>query len=251
MPDLDFFELDGQAGIDASMDTDKNLKTKMVSIYEIAFNPLNNMQDTEEDLALYAENIYQEGGVRSPLNVYVHREDGKRYRLLGGYRRLNALLINAKRYPDAQKYVSVIIEPAPVDELDEEIKILELNEHRNLDDEQTKRLVERYLRVYRELESRNQKPEGQVRNWIAMKMSIGQKRAEKYIHEIEGRKRKPSEKKQEAQKSKECFYDDLRHHVEKIVGTKVKITGKSISFAYTDENDMNRILEILGLLYDE
>ena len=96
--------------------------------------------------------------------------------LLGGDRCLHALLINAEKYDDAQKMVPVIIERKPIDEVEEELKILELNEHRSLTAEKEKKLVGRYLKIYRELEARGEKPRGQVRKWIASKMNIGEKK---------------------------------------------------------------------------
>ena len=181
---------EGYTPSDSFIDTDKELKTKMVSIYDIAFNPLNDQGDTPEELEDFAEVIYEEGLVRSPLNVYKKlQSDGKKYVLLGGDRRLHALLLNAKKYPDSQKMISIVIEPVPQDEVEEELKILELNEHRALTPEREKKLVKRYLRIFRSLEERGEKPKGQVRKWIAARMNIGEKKAEKYIHEIEGYQR--------------------------------------------------------------
>ena len=181
---------EGYTPTDSFIDTDKELKTKMVSIYDIAFNPLNDQGDTPEELEEFADVIYEEGLVRSPLNVYKKlQEDGKKYVLLGGDRRLHALLLNAKKYSDSQKMISIVIEPAPKDEVEEELKILELNEHRALTPEREKKLVKRYLRIFRSLEGRGEKPKGQVRKWIAARMNIGEKKTEKYIHEIEGYKR--------------------------------------------------------------
>ena len=164
---------------DSFVDREKDLPTKMVSIYEIAFNPMNNQGDTQEELEEFAEVIYEEGQIRSPLNVYKKIQGDKKYMLLGGDRRLHALLINAEKYQDTQKLVPVIVEKAPTDEIEEEMKILELNEHRALTPEREKNLVGRYLRIYRKLEERGLKPKGQVRKWIAQKMNIGEKKAEK------------------------------------------------------------------------
>ena len=56
--------------VDHFMDQDKDLPTRMVSIYDIEFNPLNDQGDTQEELEKFAEVLHEEGQIRSPLNVY-------------------------------------------------------------------------------------------------------------------------------------------------------------------------------------
>lgn len=227
---------------------DERTSAKIVSIYEISFNEMNNMNDTEEEIEIFAESIYQAGGVRSPLNVYSYRgEPGKKYKLLGGDRRLRALLLNSRRYPDAQQTVTVILEPVPADELEEEEKILELNENRKLDDNQKRKLCERYLHLYRNLEQAGRKPKGQLRDWMAMKMSIGIKKAEALIHDIEGMKRKKSDETLKEREKLNLFREDLRTHIQNVVQTKVKVTSKSVTFSYSGDEDLQRLLDVLGL----
>ena len=238
---------------DSFVDRTKELPTKMVSIYDIAFNPMNNQGDTEEELEQFAEAIHEEGQIRSPLNVYKKVQGDKKYMLLGGDRRLHALLINAEKYEDTQKLVPVIVEKAPMDELEEEIKILELNEHRALTPEREKNLVGRYLRIYRKLEERGQKPNGQVRQWIANKLNIGEKKAEKYIHEIEGYTRnvKKKEEKQSA------FNEEEKIKIKRVIknmsddlGCKVKITDKKIEIEHKGMEDLMSIFDLLGISED-
>lgn len=239
---------------DSFVDREKDLPTKMVSIYEIAFNPMNNQGDTQEELEEFAEVIYEEGQIRSPLNVYKKIQGDKKYMLLGGDRRLHALLINAEKYQDTQKLVPVIVEKAPTDEIEEEMKILELNEHRALTPEREKNLVGRYLRIYRKLEERGLKPKGQVRKWIAQKMNIGEKKAEKYIHELEGYSR--SVKKKE-EKPNSVFTAKEKDQVKTIIknmsddlGCKVKITDKKLEIEHNGMEDLASIFELLGITPD-
>ena len=237
---------EGYTPTDSFVDQDKELKTKLVSIYDVAFNPLNDQGDTEEELEEFAEVIHEEGMVRSPLNVYKQiQPDGKKYMLLGGDRRLHALLINAKKYPEAQKMVSIVIEQKPKDEIEEELKILELNEHRALSGEQEKRLAGRYLRLYRDLEKKNQKPEGQIRKWIANRMNIGEKKAEKYIHEIEGYSKPRKEKKEKTPK------EEMLEICSKLLGyelnKKVMISEKyKVSIQCKSKEELLEMLDALG-----
>ena len=148
------FNDNGYNTVDSFVDRTKELPTKNVSIYEIDFNPLNDANDSEEDKIENAEKIHEQGMVYTPLHVYrnkSHRHGSdKKYMLLGGHFRLDALLRNAELYPDAQKMVPVIVLPTP------------------------------------------EKPKGiQKRKWIAQRLGnrIGEKKVEKFIHEIEGYER--------------------------------------------------------------
>lgn len=245
---LDDFKDDQFNSVTSFADQDKELPTKLVSIYDIEFNPLNDQGDTQEELEEFAEVLYEEKQIRSPLNVYRTIHGTKKYMLLGGDRRLHALLINAGKYDDAQKMVPVIIERKPIDEVEEELKILELNEHRSLTAEKEKKLVGRYLKIYRELEARGEKPRGQVRKWIASKMNIGEKKAEKYIHEIEGYQRKIENKKSnctpfaDAERLKK-IQDVFEHEL----STKVKISSKGVVSIYPkDINELEQLMDVLG-----
>lgn len=255
--------------VDHFMDQDKDLPTRMVSIYDIEFNPLNDQGDTQEELEEFAEVLHEEEQIRSPLNVYRIKDNPSfKFRLLGGDRRLHALLINAEKYEEAQRMVPVIIEKRPDNQIEEEQKILELNEHRTLTPEKQKRLVGRYLRIYRELEKEGKKPRGQVRKWIAAKMNIGEKKAEKYIHEIEGYKRKKiddlveevnaageTQIEEDVMPSAETEHrKNIIENMKEVLGRKVKINGTFLMIQYSEKkNDPNddfySVLNALG--FDE
>ena len=248
---------------DNFIDQSKELPTRMVSIYDIELNELNPLQDSEEAITEFADAIYEEGQIRSPLNVYRNKEgSGKKYRLLGGHRRLRALLLNAERYGDAQKMVPVIIEKNSSDEIEEKMKILELNEHRSLTPEQEKIIVREYLNVYRQLESNGQKPKGQVRKWIASRMNIGEKKAEKYIHELEGYRRKRNEDPEgsdvgtnEENNSETVLQSAEKEHRKEIIkkisdyfGWKVKDNGSSICIKYKNNKNEDGFYSVLNIL---
>lgn len=190
------FKDNGYNTVDSFVDRTKELPAKNVSIYEIDFNPLNDANDSEEDKIENAEKIHEQGMIYSPLNVYrnkSHRHNGeKKYMLLGGHFRLDALLRNAELYPDAQKMVPVVVLPEPENETKELEMILLLNEFRPLSDEDIKRKVGLYLKVWNGKAEAGEKPKGiQKRKWIAQRLGIriGEKAVEKFIHEIEGYQR--------------------------------------------------------------
>ena len=88
--------------------------------------------------------------------------------------------------------VPVIVLPDPENETKELEMILLLNEVRPLQDEDYKRKVELYLKVWNGKAEAGEKPKGiQKRKWIAQRLGnrIGEKKVEKFIHEIEGYER--------------------------------------------------------------
>lgn len=57
---LDDFKDDQFNSVTSFADQDKELPTKLVSIYDIEFNPLNDQGDTQEELEEFAEVLYEE-----------------------------------------------------------------------------------------------------------------------------------------------------------------------------------------------
>ena len=61
---LDDFKDDQFNSVTSFADQDKELPTKLVSIYDIEFNPLNDQGDTQEELEEFAEVLYEEKQIR-------------------------------------------------------------------------------------------------------------------------------------------------------------------------------------------
>ena len=270
------FNDNGYNTVDSFVDRTKELPTKNVSIYEIDFNPLNDANDSEEDKIENAEKIHEQGMIFSPLNVYrnsSNRHNGKKkYMLLGGHFRLDALLRNAEMYPDAQKMVPVVVLPEPENETKELEIILLLNEVRPLSDEDIKRKVKLYLKVWNGKAEAGEKPRGiQKRKWIAQRLGIriGEHAVDKYIHEIEGyqRKRKVDQQSEIEQliidaNMTEPVKEDNESSVDKedrkrvvknlkeTMGRSVKIQNGWLCFQFSDKSkktdDFYSILNILG-----
>ncbi len=75
------------------------------------------------------------------------------------------------------------------------------------------------------------------------KMSV--REVENYVRELNGGGRKKNKKQ------KDAMITDLENRLSSKLATRVVVSGKTISFHYTDTDDLNRILEILGCLEEE
>ena len=77
-----------------------------------------------------------------------------------------------------------------------------------------------------------------------VKEGLSVKELEKLCSE---KKKKPNKKKE---KKKDPFVADVIDRLQKKFGTKVEIKNKALSISYTDNDDLNRILEIIGVIED-
>ena len=77
-----------------------------------------------------------------------------------------------------------------------------------------------------------------------VKEGLSVKELEKLCSE---KKKKPNKKKE---KKKDPFVADVIDRLQKKFGTKVEIKNKALSISYTDNEDLNRILEIIGVIED-
>ncbi len=70
----------------------------------------------------------------------------------------------------------------------------------------------------------------------------------KELEKLCSEKKKKLNKKKE--KKKDPFVADVIDRLQKKFGTKVEIKNKALSISYTDNEDLNRILEIIGVIED-
>ena len=70
----------------------------------------------------------------------------------------------------------------------------------------------------------------------------------KELEKLCSEKKKKLNKKKE--KKKDPFVADVIDRLQKKFGTKVEIKNKALSISYTDNDDLNRILEIIGVIED-
>ena len=59
---------------------------------------------------------------------------------------------------------------------------------------------------------------------------------------------RPAATAKPAAKKPDPFIRDIEKRMKEKYGAPVKITDKAISISYTDVNDLNRLLEILGMI---
>ena len=249
------FNDNGYNTVDSFVDRTKELPTKNVSIYEIDFNPLNDANDSEEDKIENAEKIHEQGMVYTPLHVYRNK---------------------SHRHGSDKKYmVPVVVLPEPENETKELEMVLLLNEVRPLSDEDIKRKVKMYLKVWNGKAEAGEKPKGiQKRKWIAQRIGIriGEKAVEKIIHEIEGyqRVRKDPDKIEQdeieqlvigANMTEPVIEDNeqsadkeerkrIVKNLKETMGRSVKIEKGWLCFQFSDKSkktdDFYSILNILG-----
>ena len=75
------------------------------------------------------------------------------------------------------------------------------------------------------------------------KMSV--REAEAYVKQLQGDQAKIHKKKEP---EKDPMILDLESRMSSRLGTKVTVSGKNLSIHFTDTDDLNRILEQLGML---
>ena len=74
------------------------------------------------------------------------------------------------------------------------------------------------------------------------KMSV--REVEKYVHELNGTEKKTSK----PEKKKDPMIRDIENRMSSKLGTQVEINSKKLTISFSDTDDLNRILEILGCL---
>ena len=78
------------------------------------------------------------------------------------------------------------------------------------------------------------------------KMSV--REVERYVKEFSGDKKKTN--KNSKRTDKDPLIRDLENRISRKLGTQVTINGKKFIIDFTDTSDLNRILDILGLIED-
>ncbi|MBQ6654102.1 MAG: ParB/RepB/Spo0J family partition protein [Erysipelotrichaceae bacterium] len=95
---------------------------------------------------------------------------------------------------------------------------------------------------------------GHVRPLITLDKDTCTQLAQKVVNEglsvraVEALAAKPQAKAKPAAKKADPFIRDIEKRMKEKYGAPVKITDKAISIPYTDVNDLNRLLEILGMI---
>ncbi|MDH6367056.1 MULTISPECIES: ParB N-terminal domain-containing protein [unclassified Breznakia] len=245
------------SGVDQLLQTNVTVKSEMkssddiilIDFRDIDFNDLNAVAefDSTELIKDLAENILEIGQQEI---IVVYKNEFNRYTLISGERRTRAVAYYYGKDSTLSPLLKARVVKKPMDRLTEEETILSFNESRKLTEEQLIELVRSYLSLFDKLKEAGRKPKGQLRDWVAMKLQIGQKRAEKYIHIIQGKKTIEdfAPKPKDTDNSKEPAESELWQRIaEKILrnATGCKCTVKS-SYLKIDFNDKDTLTEIFS-----
>lgn len=206
---------------------------KKIDIDNIRPNSKNIFPQT--DIEKLKKNIESEG-LQKPLEVY--EKGNGQYVLIGGHRRYNALV---ELYMDdkIEPEINCNIYAKPVDDADEELLIITSNAQRPMDDKAKVRLTQKLLDILEK--NPEKKPPGEeTRHWISGYLGCSARTAQKYLNELKGQKQTVKKSNPELEYAENLLRERF--------STKVKITKKQITVSYTNINDLNRVLNLMGAL---
>ena len=277
-PDIDSFLQDIEKGNSKEFGSGQ----QSIPIKDIRANPYQpRKQFDEASLNELADSI-RENGVFQPILVRKSKTL-KGYELVAGERRLRASKLAGKKdipaiivdFSEAQMMEISLLENiqrkdlTPIEQAtayDQLIKKLNYTQ-----DELAKRLgksrtnITNLLRLLnlpnevKKLVNANKLSYGQARTLLALddeeEMVALAKRAVKEdlsVRELEGltSSNKKTTKKPSASKPRDPFMEDVKNRLQRKYSTKVEIKNKSIIIKYNDIKDLNRILEIMGVIED-
>lgn len=207
---------------------------KKIDIDNIKPNTKNIFPQT--DIEELKKNIESEG-LQKPLEVY--EEDNGQYVLIGGHRRYNALV---ELYMDdkIEPEINCNIYAKPIDDADEELLIISSNAQRPMDDKAKVILTQKLLKIL--TKHPDKKPIGmETREWISGYLGCSARTAQKYMNIVKGK----AFSKVKVRNKKLDYAESL---LRERFSTKVKITDKKITLAYTNIDDLNRVLNLMGAL---
>lgn len=254
-----------------------------LKISEIRPNPYQPRKDfDQEGLKELAESI-KENGVFQP--VLVRKSSVSGYELVAGERRLRASKLAGKKdipailvnFDDKQMMEVSLLEniqrkdlsPIEIAEAYEQlIKKLGYTQEQLANRVGKKREnvanILRLLKLPAEIQvlvNQGKLSYGQARTLLALDneeqmITLAHKAAKEgtSVRELEkvvkqgSRKLKP---KQTKLKIKDKYIEDVRHKLESMLSTKVDISNKTITIKYTNTDDLNRILEIIGAIEED
>ena len=154
-------------------------------------------------------------------------------------------MINGERRYSALKLldideVPVIIKPSPASEIEEKLMILDANAQRDETPEYKQQRAKEYEEIYHHLKANNMIPTGTLKiDWIGTHMGLSGRQVQRYL-----KKDNPKEKKSQ---SNEEYYADLAEDFRSKLKTKVTFKKNSFTIGFKNEQELNRILEILDI----
>lgn len=170
--------------------------------------------------------------------------DGAYYKLVSGERRWRGAKLNVQQgYMDWEE-LSCIVREYEQDEL----QLIAANGTReSIPVKQKIEITRKVLKHYYEAKEANEIPVGtKKREWISAVTGYSERSIQTYLNKIE------TTSDQDQMKEKQnIFLSSLENRIIHKLGTKAKVTDKQIQITYQGIEDLNLILEIIGLLEEE
>ena len=201
-------------------------------------NSLYNMRNIHP----FKENIL-ENGVQQPIIVIELPEN--KYEILAGHKRiLSSKMLVKEGYESFDEIKALIY---PIGSLSEAEKMrlkMATNHRREYTPEEKISILDRADALYEQLLTENKKPKGKKYEWVMATTGFGESVARRRSDVL-----KPERNaKVKVKKEPDLFIVALRNRLQQLLATKVNVKNKSITIRYQDTSDLNRILEICGLL---
>ena len=251
----------------------------MLNVKDIRPNPYQPRTEFDQEGLTELANSIKENGVFQPVLV---RKSISGYELVAGERRLRAtklagvkeIPVIIKSFDDKQMMEISLLENIQRKDLtaieiasayDQLIKKLNYTQ-----DQLAKRLgksranITNLLRLLslpnevKELVNKGKLSYGQARTILALesqedmvelaKRCVKEGLSVRQLEEIT--KPKPKNKTKSTPTKKNPYIEDVKNNMQEMLSTKVDITGKAIVIHYNNTKDLNRILELLGVIDD-
>ncbi len=246
-------------GLAANLSNRGALRTK-VHVHEIRRNELNRQHISQEKVKAIAWSIQTRGQLENATVYEDQGEDGKKYTLIGGETRWQAIsYLFEQKASDGYIYVTII--PKPKNVFEEKNLIHDDNIQRVKTDEDFYIAICDAEEYYDYLCSVDKRPTGKKRDYVGARIGMSGRNVDnikkKFLGLDENSKPLPvdSETKsstKETDSKKEVDelkvqLNDLRVSLEKIYQCKIKVTKRSITFNCKDTDELNNLFEELGI----
>lgn len=236
-------------GLASKMQSQGALRTK-VHVSEIRRNKLNRLHISDTKVAALAWSMQQTGQLENATVYEDDLQDGKKYTLIGGETRWRAMcLLFDKGAVNGEFYVTIIPRPATV--FEEKRLIRDDNIQRKKTDEDMYFDILDAEEEYEWLCENGKAPTGKKRDYVGKLIGMSGRNVDNIKKKFDGINPLtgyPKPVEQDKKKTKENPHlKDLGLKVEKLYQCRVKVSDKSISFTCKDTDELNQLLETLGI----
>lgn len=223
-------------------DESKDMRYKKIFIHDIEPFALNKypMQDIEQ----LAQNI-SEVGLLHPITLYEIEKD--KYVILSGERRYRAMLYNYEHGDERWEEVPALVKTTKLDERHLKRLIRRGNANReSLTKELKLEIIKESLADYEISKRENEVPKGMLkRDWISMDTGISARTVQDFLTIIKNETRNTDDQEIKNKEAKE--FSGLERKFCSRLKIPVKISNNKIILKIKNEEDLARIMEILGV----